>query len=163
MVILFTGMTPEEAKSKAEGLGLVVEPNEEVYSDVEAGLVCGQSINASTEVPKGTSIRFQVSKGPDPDQPAVTPPPGESTEPQPTPPVESAGPTLNPLDITVPLPNDGRETVQVRITVDDQERFNGTRQTVLGLTTITVYGSGVQNVSVYIDGELQSTTPYDFG
>ena len=67
----FVGQTIEEAALKAEGLGLTVGSHVSEYNDAASGTVIDQSLEANTEVKKGTEIIFTVSKGPKPADPVV--------------------------------------------------------------------------------------------
>ena len=165
-VISFIGMEAQQAKADAEEMGLVVAPTmEEVYDQsVEAGKICWQSIDPLTKVEKGQTITFRVSKGPDPNaqpsaDPSQSPDASESPTSQPS---QSPSGQLNSMPITVNLPQD-RDSVLVVVTVDGQEQYRDTLPTVQQLVVVTLKGSGEQTVSVYFDGELSSTRPYNFG
>ena len=164
-VINFVTMTEQDARDAADKLGLTVSV-EEVYDDsVEAGHVCWQSIDPNTEVEKGQTIRLRVSKGSDPSagEPTTQPStdPNESTPPtdQPT---ESPSSQLKTISYTVNLPRD-RDSVEVVITVDGQEQYRKTLDTVQQLVTVPLKGSGTQTVGVYFDGQLSLSEPKDFG
>ena len=161
-VISFLDMTEEAARTAATDLGLnpVFEGSE--YSDeYEEGDVCWQSIANGTQVARGTTIRFRVSMGPDP---AATPTPSVEPSPEVTPsPTPSGGEELKPYTINVTLPRDGREAVQVRVSVDGVDQVNETYETIMQAIPVTVYGSGTQEIRVYIDGQLVDTIPHDFG
>ena len=62
----------------------------------------------------------------------------------------------------VELPDDGRETVTVRILVGDKEAYNQPVNTVLGRVSIPVSGTGMQAITVYIDGSLLKTMNHNF-
>ena len=161
-VIPFVGMTEAEALDKAENeLGLVVASIDGEYSaTVEEGKICWQSIEAGKQVEKGQTIRFKVSKGPDP---ASQPSGGESTPPETSEePVQTPASQLKTINYTVNLPQD-RETVEVVVTVDGQEQYRNTLPAVQQLVVIQLKGSGEQTVNVYFDGELSSTRSYNFG
>ena len=163
-VISFLDMTEEAARTAATDLGLnpVFEGSE--YSDeYEEGDVCWQSIANGTQVARGTTIRFRLSLGPDP---AATPSPSVEPTPEatPSPTPDGGGDELKPYTINVTLPRDGRESVQVNVTVGDgQYSYSNTYDTIMQSIPITVYGSGTQEIRVYFDGELAETTTYDFG
>ena len=63
---------------------------------------------------------------------------------------------------TVNLPRD-RDSVEVVVTVDGQEQYRKTLDTVQQLVTVPLKGSGTQTVSVYFDGQLSLSEPKDFG
>ena len=164
-VISFIGMEAQQAKSDAEEMGLTVASMEEVYdASVEAGKICWQSIDPATQVEKGQTISFRVSKGPDSgaqpsEEPSQSPDPSQSPAGQPS---QSPSGQLNTISYTVNLPQD-REKVLVVVTVDGQEQYRETLGTVQQLVVINLKGSGEQTVSVYFDGELSSTRSYNFG
>ncbi len=169
VIIPFLGMTEQEARAKAEGtLGLVVVFDEPQYSnDYAEGLVCWQSIQTGTEVDKGSTIHLRLSKGADPStSPAPeitpTPTPGASTAPEVSPTPGSGG-ALKPISYTVNLASSDKETVRVRVTVNGQDQFNEDVQTVLGVRVVTLYGTGFQQVDVYLDGQLSETRMMNFG
>ena len=58
-----TGLTQEEATTKLEELGLIVNVEETYNSKVEAGYVIEQSIKADEEIDAGETITIKVSKG----------------------------------------------------------------------------------------------------
>ena len=148
-VITFVGMTLEEAKKAAEEtLKLVVSEVTEEFSDEAAGIVTWQSIDPNTRVEEGTAIRFRVSKGPDPSV-EPSPPPTPSTQPEPTP---GGGTELVTSSVRVDLPRDGRTQVEVVVTVDGVEQYREVVDTQMQLVTVPVRGSGIQTVTVYIDG-----------
>ena len=163
-VISFLDMTEEDARTAATNLGLdPVFEGSEYSSEYDEGDVCWQSITNGTQVAEGTTIRFRVSLGPDP---AATPSPSVEPSPEATPaPTPDDGETeLKPYTFNVSLPRDGRESVQVNVTVGDgQYSYSNTYDTIMQSIPITVYGSGTQEIRVYFDGELAETTTHDFG
>ena len=183
-MIPVTNMTLEEAsRIITEDLKLTVGWVRESYSDeVEAGLICYQSIEPNTDVIEGTPVNLLVSKGPEvapsasPDpavssNPTVTPTPDEHPiTPQPTPTpsaAPSAEPTAEPPKVTrkegtIDLPTD-REAVTVSVTVGGVEGYRQEVPTRMRSATYTVTGSGVQEIIVYIDGEEAARYTFDFG
>ena len=163
-VISFLEMTEEDARTAATNLGLdPVFEGSEYSSEYDEGDICWQSITNGTQVAEGTTIRFRVSLGPDP---AATPSPSVEPSPEATPaPTPDDGETeLKPYTFNVSLPRDGRESVQVNVTVGDgQYSYSNTYDTIMQSIPITVYGSGTQEIRVYFDGELAETSTHDFG
>ena len=163
-VISFLDMTEEDARTAATDLGLdPVFEGSEYSSEYEEGDVCWQSIANNTQVAEGTTIRFRVSLGPDP---AATPSPSVEPTPEatPAPTPDDGEEELKPYTINVNLPRDGRESVQVSVTVGNgQYSYSNTYDTIMQSIPITVYGSGTQEIRVYFDGELAETTTHDFG
>ncbi len=61
------GMTEEAAKETLSELGLVCESVSEAYNnDIEAGLVCRQSVTEKATVEEGTTVSLTLSAGPEP-------------------------------------------------------------------------------------------------
>jgi len=60
------GMTEDEAASALEGAGLAVRSETTYSSEVETGLVVGQSPQAGVRVQAGAEVAISVSKGPQP-------------------------------------------------------------------------------------------------
>ena len=163
-VISFLDMTEEDARTAATDLGLdPVFEGSEYSSEYEEGDVCWQSIANNTQVAEGTTIRFRVSLGPDP---AATPSPSVEPTPEatPAPTPDDGEEELKPYTINVNLPRDGRESVQVSVTVGNgQYSYSNTYDTIMQSIPITIYGSGTQEIRVYFDGELAETSTHDFG
>ena len=156
-VISFIDMTEAEARKKAEeNLGLVVSSVTEEYSDdIEAGHITWQSINNGDEVAKGSSIQFRVSKGPDPNntsEPSTAPSTEPSTQPTQTP-GGGSGAAEKTVPVQVDLPRDGRETVEVVITVDGERKYAETVETKMMSVVVPLTSSGTRTVTVYIDGQ----------
>lgn len=126
-----TGTTLENARQIAESAGLTISSVTEVNSDYPAGQVIYQSIAANTEVDEGTGIILQVSLGP-----------------------ASTDPPVHTKTISVTLPDDGRDSVTVRITVDGEEVYNTPVNTAQGTIYTSVQGSGTAEVCIYFDGVL---------
>jgi len=99
-------------------------------SDQPGGTIIWQSIPANTTAMEGDTIQFKVSSG------------------------------LSSLPVTfdVPLPDDGRKTVYVEVYVGD-EQTPQYAETVNckdnRYTTVTVRGSGLQQIMVYYDGVVE--------
>ena len=138
-----------------EGYNLVVKTIEK-YDDVaEAGIVIDQSINSNVEVQEGATLTLTVSKGPEP-KPTDTPAPPEVSE-------DPDGETQPSSHIiTIDLPQDGRESVMVRVMVGDSEAFGEEVATSQGSIQVPVTGTGSQEVVVYINGQIFSSEIIDF-
>ena len=162
-VISFLNMTEEDARKKAEeDLKLVVSEVTQEYSDeIEAGRITWQSIDNGTSVAEGSSIRFRVSMGPDPEATPTSTPTPEAT---PTPTQTPGGGTVteNTISVQVDLPRDGRETVEVVVTVNGQEQYRERHDTQMQMVVVPLKGSGTQNVTVYIDGQEAWTRAISF-
>lgn len=164
-VIDFTRMSEEKARESAEELKLTVGSMTEEYDpEIPAGSICYQSIAPTTKVEAGRTINFKVSIGPDPNatlEPTPSPTPEAPPEPTPTP-TPNTGPAPTTWSVPVELPNDGRETVQVRIVVGNDEAYNQPVNTILGQVSISVSGTGMQTVYVFIDNTLLKTVEHNF-
>lgn len=155
-MISCAGMSMEQLKSSLKDLKLTLGKVEEVYSEMTPGVIVDQDVKAGTEIPEGTVVNFTISKGPDPVPATPSPTPTPEVTPTPTP-VVTPG---NRVSITINLPQDGRETVHVRIQVGSEENFVYDSEVQTNLKTIKppIPGSGKQQVTVYIDGEVDSAS-----
>ena len=110
---------------------------------------------------EGSSIRFRVSMGPDPEATPTSTPTPEAT---PTPTQTPGGGTVteNTISVQVDLPRDGRETVEVVVTVNGQEQYRERHDTQMQMVVVPLKGSGTQNVTVYIDGQEAWTRAISF-
>ncbi|MBO5341014.1 MAG: Stk1 family PASTA domain-containing Ser/Thr kinase [Oscillospiraceae bacterium] len=141
-VPLFIGQTEEWARNKIKLQNLTEGTIYPVWSsEYEAGIVVDQSVAAYTEVPQGTVINLQVSKGVDP---STLPPAAVTRTFNISLPVQAA--------IIHVVVRDGSEVVLDR-TVDS---------TLEAILPCTVTGTGVKNYEVYFDGTLQTTHTVDF-
>ncbi|MCC8123494.1 MAG: Stk1 family PASTA domain-containing Ser/Thr kinase [Oscillospiraceae bacterium] len=176
----YLGKTAEEAEALVEQAGLSWGGIEgEEYSDkYEAGLICGQSLDAvTTEVEKGTKISFTLSLGPEPEEePTPSPSPSALASPSPSPSPSTAqqggtsggdsgqtSSTTSTKTVYVYLPQD-RETVRVQIYVGGVPVFSAPRSydTSLKIAHVEVTGSGQQLIQIYIDGEQKESYIEDF-
>ncbi len=149
------GQTLNKAQEMLKEYNLVVKVSEK-YDDVaEDGIVIDQSINPNVEVQEGATLTLTVSKGPEP-KPTDTPTPPEVSDD----PGEETQPSSH--TITIPLPQDGRESVMVRVMVGDSEAFGEEVATSQGSIQVTVTGTGSQEVVVYINGQIFSSEIIDF-
>ena len=98
-----------------------------------------QSIAPNTEVEEGTGIVLQVSKGP-----------------------EKQEPVTSTKNIEITLPDDERESVEVRITVDGKEVYKNDVSTEQGSFYVPVTGSGVMEICIYFDGSLEKRYSENF-
>ncbi len=143
----FAKMTLERAKSDLDFMNLEFGGAEEVYDDnVPAGQVVSQYPAANTVVEEGSSVKFQVSKGPDP---STVAPPSPS---QPTPQTKA---------ISVDLPA-GDGTVHVVITVDGTTAYDQMVERSQGTISPQITGTEIQQVTIYFDGVQYASYPYDF-
>ena len=137
IVPTLTGTTLENARTIATGAGLKIGSATNVASDQPAGQVVYQSIAPGTEVEEGSSIVLQVSTGPE------TKPASKKT-------------------VEIVLPDDGRETVDVLITVDGEEQYRNSVGTEQGTFYHTITGTGRMEVCIYFDGRLEKSYEENF-
>ena len=149
-VPLFIGQTEEWARNKAALQNLVIDTVIPVWSsEYKAGTVVDQSVEAYTEVPQGTKINLQVSKGPDPSIQEDTP--GGGTEP-----------SVQTRSFQIALPADAEK---VHVVVKDgsavvlDQTVNAAMEAAV---TCTVTGSGEKSYDIYFDGILQYSQAVSF-
>ena len=134
-----TGTSLDNARNIAESAGLSIGSVTEVYSSQPVGQVVYQSIPANTTVDEGTAIALQVSKGAEPSQP-----------------------TQHTKTLEISLPDDGRESVTVRVTVDGKEAYKNYVNTERETLYVSVSGSGSMEVCIYFDDELAQRYTVNF-
>ena len=167
-VIPFINVPIEDVKAQIKQLGLEVGKVDAYYSDEYAeGRVIWQSVNPGDKVDKGTAIDLWVSKGPEEPEPT----PSEEL-PGSDPPVESDAPVEPTQDAAVPTStqtitvdlNAYSGSVRVTIIVGEQTIYDNNVDANLNSTVSRqVSGSGLQNVSIYINETLVNSYPLDFG
>lgn len=143
LVPLFIGQTEEWARNKAELQNLVIGEVFKVWSsEYPAGMVIDQSIDAYDEVPQGTSINLQVSKGPDP---------------------SAQEPVQATKSFSVQLPVGA--TTQVKVTIKDGNTVVLDRTVdpqLEAAVTCTVSGTGIKSYDIFFDDQLANTKSVDF-
>ncbi len=141
-VPLFIGQTEEWARNKADLQNLVIDNIIPVWSNEHAaGVVVDQSVAAYTEVPQGTKINLQVSKGVDPS----TLPPEPKT-----------------VTFQIDLPTD---PVMVHVVVKDGSSVILDRNvdcTLEAVLPCTVTGTGTKAYDIYFDGSPVKTVTVPF-
>ena len=167
-VIPFINVPIEDVKAQIKQLGLEVGKVDAYYSDEYAeGRVIWQSVNPGDKVDKGTAIDLWVSKGPEEPEPTPSEALSESD-----PPVESDAPVEPTQDAAVPTStqtitvdlNAYSGSVRVTIIVGEQTIYDNNVDANLNSTVSRqVSGSGLQNVSIYINETLVNSYPLDFG
>lgn len=161
-VLPFIDLDIAQVRSQMDSMNLTVGKVDEFYNDqYAAGKVIWQSVAAGTPVEPGTVIDFHVSKGP---MPGVDP--EDPVDPQPTEdiPVPSEGVDLPTTErtVTVDLSAYG-SAVHLRIIVGDSMIHDSVVDSAsVPTVTKTVYGSGVQEVFVYVNGRLVDNYDLDF-
>ena len=145
----FLGKTLEEAQDMLDQLGLELGSVTDADStEYDEGQICYQSVSPNVEVDPGTSISFQVSKGPGPN-----PPPDESPEPSETTPVNKT--------IEVDLSH-YTDTISLRVVVGNSEVYNSAVDPSTGPISIPVSATGTQTVQVYVDNALVENYQMEF-
>lgn len=136
-------LTQEKAESNIRTMNLEVGEIEQVFDDtIAAGKVAGQYPAPLTEVPEGTRVNLQISKGPDP---ATLP--KEITK-----------------TIEISLPDNG-VVVNVQVLMDGQVILAKNVDTAMELScsvTITAMEGERKTLVVYIDGVLTDSIPVEF-
>ena len=142
LVPLFIGQTKDWALNKIDLQNLKVGTVFEVWSaEIEAGIVVDQSIDAYTEVPQGTQINLQVSKGPDPN---------------------AKLPASNHKTISVSLPVDAGQ-IRVTLKVGQTVVAEQTADTAMNATvSFQVSGSGMKSYDIYFNDQFHATQNVDF-
>ena len=125
-----------------------MKPTDADSTEYDEGQICYQSVSPNVEVDPGTSISFQVSKGPGPN-----PPPDESPEPSETTPVNKT--------IEVDLSH-YTDTISLRVVVGNSEVYNSAVDPSTGPISIPVSATGTQTVQVYVDNALVENYQMEF-
>ena len=133
----FVGLNIDDTLAQLSGYGLVCDSAdvELVESDKEGGTIVWQSLEAGTEVDEGSAIQFRVS----------------------------AGLANSTVPITVNLPQNGSDTVQVEIYVGDEPtpQYSELVHTSDGTVNTTISSTGKKMVKVYFDGVLDQDQSYE--
>ena len=133
----FVGLNIDETLAQLSGYGLVCDAAdvELVESEKEGGTIVWQSLDPLSKVDEGTRIQFQVS----------------------------AGLASSSLLITVDLPQNGSDTVQVEIYVGNEStpQYSELVHTSDGTVNTTITGTGRKMVKVYFDGVLDQGQSYE--
>lgn len=155
-VIRFEGQDINTVKGQLKLMNLNCGDVVEVDSDKAAGTVVFQSIQADEQVPEGTTINFQISKGPSesPTQ-SSAPSPAQSSSPD-----ENASPSSR--RITINLPAGDSDSVQVRVDVGGSQQFDSLVPRSQSPISPMITGTGVQNVDVYFDNTYAYSQQVDF-
>ncbi|MBD5133033.1 MAG: Stk1 family PASTA domain-containing Ser/Thr kinase [Clostridiales bacterium] len=165
----FLNVPLEQAQEQITQLGLKVGKVSEYHSDEYAeGRVMWQSANPGDQLDKDTAVDLWVSLGPEPvaesDPPAVEPTGGDlpvESDQLPEPTLDVAG-AANTKSIYVDL-GSYEGTVNVRIVVGDRTIHDSPVDADMNSSfSKNATASGVQMVSIYINGLLVSSYPLDF-
>ena len=133
----FVGLNIEETLAQLSSYGLTCTASdvEVVDSDKPGGQIVWQSLEPTSKVDEWTTIKFQVS----------------------------AGLANSSLPITLELPQDGGDVVEVKIYVGDEPnpQYNETVRASDGTVSTTLSGTGKKMVKVYFDGVLDQKQSYE--
>lgn len=161
-VLPFLDIDIEQVRSQMESLGLKVGNVEEFNNDLyAAGRVIWQSVPADTLVEPGTAIDFHVSKGPkstdDPTGTTTQEPTGDIPIPSGDVPATSSERTVL-VDLSQYSGN-----VRLRIMIGGNTVHDSTVDcSAVSSVSKAVYGTGVQEVFIYIDDVLVGYYELDF-
>ncbi len=152
----FTTMNKDGVTRTLQSIKLKVEYMDDVPNEKPAGTIIYQSIAEGTMVDEGTEIILQASSGPAE--------PTETEEPTGTTPGgETGGVKYVTLPVTLPAGQEGESnSVNIRVTVAGEEVEN-TNELRDGRTiSLEVRGQGLQEVVIYVDGDVYSTQLVNF-
>ena len=139
------GLSKERAKDLLASSGFTVGNVEEKESDKPSGEVISQNPLAENEAAKGTSVNIVVSKGN-----------ATSTEPTtPVEPTEPSAPVENKIKtLSIPLPENGPDEIQVRCVGNGKEFYNRVHNKSEGKIDIRIESQKDAAIQVYFNGEL---------
>ena len=133
----FVGLNIDETLAQLSSYGLTCTASdvEVVDSDKPGGQIVWQSLEPTSKVDEWTTIKFQVS----------------------------AGLANSSLPITLELPQDGGDVVEVKIYVGDEPnpQYNETVRASDGTVSTTLSGTGKKMVKVCFDGVLDQKQSYE--
>ena len=133
----FVGLNIDETLAQLSSYGLTCTASdvEVVDSDKPGGQIVWQSLEPTSKVDEWTTIKFQVS----------------------------AGLANSSLPITLELPQDGGDVVEVKIYVGDEPnpQYNETVRASDGTVSTTLSGTGKKMVKVHFDGVLDQKQSYE--
>lgn len=133
----FVGLNIDETLAQLSSYGLTCTASdvEVVDSDKPGGQIVWQSLEPTSKVDEWTTIKFQIS----------------------------AGLANSSLPITLELPQDGGDVVEVKIYVGDEPnpQYNETVRASDGTVSTTLSGTGKKMVKVYFDGVLDQKQSYE--
>ena len=165
------GMTKSQAESTLKKAGFTLGNVKKETSDKPAGEIIRQEPSAGSESPKGTYVDIVVSGGKE-EEPEnnennssnVTPPNNNNTTT--TPPTQTTPPeTTTPQQpddtveaqtktITIPLPEDGDDIIQVKVVANGKEIYNKEHPKTDGAVNIPVKAKKDAQIQVYFGDKL---------
>ena len=134
-----TGHNEIDARAAIEAAGLGVGKVELQESSVPEGTVIAQSPVAKTGVEKGTKVNITVSSGS-----------GKTSEPTAAP--ATPVPEMKQKTLTVTIPDDANETVNIKVVANGKEIYNKNHPKSDKLVDIKVQSNKDASVQAYIDG-----------
>ncbi len=185
-IISFVNTKLEWAEAQVEALNLTYGGvvGEEYSDTIPEGSVTYQSVPVDSEVPEGTTITFKVSLGPEnpveeeepedtetdvdtgteevPDVGGETVEPEPTVTPEPTP-TPSTTVTSHQMRVEVPAEYSGESSVSIQVQVGSTVAWDFTGDPSMGPFYPTVFGSGEQTITTYINGKAVASYSYDFG
>ena len=159
------GFDSSAARTEIEAAGLQWGTVTEQASDKPKGVVISQSPSAGTKVEEGFRINVVLSSGVAPKEEPEEPieEPGNETGNVGS---ETTTGTVNSemktRYLSINLPQDGRESVNVSVKIGGQVIHEQNYDTVSGVADIRLTSRGTKNVEVYIDGALSDSITLDF-
>lgn len=150
------GKTKSEAENMIKSAGLLVGNVSKEYSEKTENTVIAQNPAGDSESPSKSYVNIVLSKGPNPEQPQQTEKPVEPTVSPTKAPVENNPPADNSTvkTLTLQLPQNGAETVHVKVVANGKTIHDEVHQTSEGVVHIPVKSSKDASVQAYFDGEL---------
>lgn len=176
------GFDFEDAKKAIEDAGLEWGTVTKHSSDKPVGVVISLDPAPGSKVNENSRINIIVSSGASAEKPDDEPEGGNSAGNNPTDTGNNAGenpeepdipepipePTPDPAMnlktqyISVALPQDGRDNVNVSVKIDGQVVHTQDYNTANGEASVRLTSSGTKNVEVYIDGTLSDSIVLEF-
>ncbi len=156
------GMTKAQAenvlKEKNLNLGNVKKEN----SDKPVGEIIDQEPTAGSESPKGTYVNIVISSGKPQQEPEENTPTQPTSDPtqnngtQTNPPASGGENDIEPQTktITIPLPEDGDDVIQVKVVANGKEIYNKSHNKTDGKVDIPVKAKKDANIKVYFGDKL---------
>lgn len=160
------GMTKSQAENVLKKDGFALGNVKKEASDKPEGEIIRQEPTAGSESPKGTYVNIVISMGKQEEEPEQT---TQTKQPEPTQPSEpkqepkSETPAVNEPDdevqpqtktITIPLPEDGEDTIQVRVLANGKEIYNKSHQKSDGKVDIPVKSKKDATIQVYFGDKM---------
>lgn len=143
------GKSRTEAEAAIKAAGLIVGNISKEYSDAEVNTVISQNPVANSESASKSYVSIVLSRGAAPQDMTAAPTqrPAQATQ-RPTDPPQATVKTL-----TLQLPQDGRETVHVKVVANGKTIHDQNHATSERVVNLPVSSANDASVQAYIDGE----------